>query len=76
MKCLTCKNGTMEPGFTTYFADLKNCMVIIKKVPCQRCDQCGEILFSASVAEKLDSLMDKAESIASELTVMEYDKIA
>lgn len=75
MKCLSCKNGNMEASTTTYFADLKNC-IIIKKVPCHKCEQCGEILFSTSVAEKLDVLMDKAEALASELTIMEYDKIA
>lgn len=76
MKCLSCKNGNMEASTTTYFADLKNCIIIIKNVPCYKCEQCGEILFSASVAEKLDVLMDKAEALASELTIMEYDKIA
>lgn len=76
MRCLSCKNGVMESSSTTYFADLKKCIIIIKNVPCKRCEQCGEILFSNSVAEKLDELMDKAEALASELTIMEYDKVA
>ncbi len=76
MKCLACKNGIMEPSTTTYFSDLKHCIIIIKNVPCYKCEQCGEEYFSASVAEKIDVLMDKAEALASELTIMEYDKIA
>lgn len=76
MKCLTCKNGSMESSTTTYFADLKSCIIIIKNVPCYKCDQCGEEYFSSSVAEKLDILVDKAEALASELTIMEYDKTA
>jgi hypothetical protein len=36
----------------------------------------GEEYFSSSVAEKLDILVDKAEALASELTIMEYDKTA
>lgn len=76
MKCLTCKNGSMEASTTTYFADLKSCIIIIKNVPCYKCDQCGEEYFSSSVAEKLDILVDKAEALASELTIMEYDKTA
>lgn len=76
MKCLSCKSGSMNASTTTYFADLKNCIVIIKHVPCFECEQCGEILFSSSVAEKLDGLMDKAESLASELTIIEYSKAA
>ncbi|MGN0193783.1 MAG: type II toxin-antitoxin system MqsA family antitoxin [Pseudoramibacter sp.] len=76
MKCLSCKSGNMSPSTTTYFADLKNCMIIIKNVPCMKCEQCGDVLYSASVTERLYELMEKAESLASELTVIEYDKIA
>lgn len=76
MKCLVCKTGTMTPSTATYFADLKNCMIIVKNVPCQRCDQCGEVLYSASVSEKLYTLVEKAEVLASELTILEYDRIA
>jgi YgiT-type zinc finger domain-containing protein len=66
----------MKTSTTTYFANLKNCIIIIKNVPCYKCDQCGEEYFSSSVAEKLDILVDKAEALASELTIMEYDKTA
>jgi len=76
MKCLSCKTGTMEPSTSTFFSDLESCMVIVKNVPCQRCDQCGEVLYSASVSEKLFSIMEKAEALASELTIVEYDRIA
>lgn len=76
MKCLSCKSGTMSPSFATYFADLENCMIIVKNVPCQRCDQCGEVFYPASVVEHLYALMDKAEALAGELTVLEYDRPA
>ena len=33
----------------------------------------NNLLNNTSVAEKLDVLMDKAETQASELTIMEYD---
>ncbi|MBC5779669.1 YgiT-type zinc finger protein [Blautia difficilis] len=42
MRCLTCKNGSMKPSSTAYFAQLKNCYVIIENVPCMKCEQCGE----------------------------------
>ena len=75
--CLSCKNGTYIEAATTYLSELKDCMIIIKNVPCMKCSQCGEVMYSGSVAEKLDELMDKAESIASELLIVNYrDKIA
>ena len=64
MRCLTCKNGTMEQSTTTYFAHLKNCYVIIENVPCMKCDQCGEEFFTASVLEKIEDILDRLEQIA------------
>ena len=49
MKCLACKTGTMTESTNTYFAELKNCYIIIENVPCLKCDQCGEVFYKASV---------------------------
>ncbi|GAA0265799.1 hypothetical protein GCM10008922_26150 [Faecalicatena contorta] len=76
MKCLSCKNGDMAPSTTTFFSDLGNCMLIIKNVPCMKCSQCGEVLFKASVHQNIEKIMKKAKSLASELTVLEYDTVA
>ena len=36
MTCFYCK-GDMTESTTTHFAELKNCIVIIKNVPCYKC---------------------------------------
>ena len=72
MRCLTCKNGNMESSTTTYFAQLKNCYVIIENVPCIKCEQCGEEFFKASVLEKIDDILDRLEQIASKIFIMDY----
>ena len=61
MRCLTCRNGNMDPTPTTYFAQLKNCYVIIENVPCMKCEQCREEFFTASVLEKIDDILDRLE---------------
>ena len=76
MRCLTCKNGTMEQSTTTYFAHLKNCNVIIENVPCMKCDQCGEEFFTASVLEKIEDILDRLEQIASKIFIMDYASAA
>ena len=76
MRCLTCKNGTMEQSTTTYFAYLKNCYVIIENVPCMKCDQCGEEFFTASVLEKIEDILDRLEQIASKIFIMDYASAA
>lgn len=53
MNCLLCKSGVMQLAADSYFAKLKNGYVIIENVPCYKCEQCGEVLYSAAVMEKL-----------------------
>lgn len=76
MKCSSCKYGYMEPDKTTYFAQLKNCYVIIENVPCLKCNQCGEVFYTASVAEKINSILDSVEKIASKIFIMDYSAAA
>ena len=52
MNCLVCKSGTMQPATDSYFAKVNGGYVIIENVPCYKCEQCGEIVYAASVMEK------------------------
>jgi len=61
---------------STYFAQLDNCYVIIENVPCRKCTQCGEVVYSASVIEKIEELLDKAKSIANKIYILDYTKAA
>lgn len=76
MKCLSCKTGTMVSSTNTYFAELKNCYVIIEHVPCFKCTQCGEVYYSASVLEKIDDILEKIEHISSKIFIMDYNTAA
>ena len=62
----------MKPSSTAYFAQLKNCYVIIENVPCMKCEQCGEEFFTAFVLEKIDDMLDRLEQIASKIFIMDY----
>ena len=76
MRCLICKDGTMNESVTTYFAQLHNCYVIIENVPCVQCQQCGETVFSASVLERIDEILESLEKIASKIFIMDYSNAA
>lgn len=73
MKCLVCKTGTMTESTNTYFAELKNCYIIIENVPCLKCDQCGEVF---SVLEKIDDIIEKIENISSKIFIIDYKTAA
>ena len=76
MRCTSCKSGTMIEDKTTYFAQLKNCYVIIENVPCLKCSQCGDVVFRGSVVEKIDDILDDLEKIVSKISIIDYSKIA
>ncbi|MBP5443411.1 MAG: type II toxin-antitoxin system MqsA family antitoxin [Treponema sp.] len=74
--CFFCKNGTVSHSLTTYMVDLKDCIIIVKNVPCEECSECGEKFFSDEVMEKLEVIIKKAREIASEVFVTDYSKQA
>ena len=75
MKCMDCR-GDMKYGFTTYFVDLKTCMIIVKNVPCLECEQCGETYFTDEVAERLDEIIKTVSGMMTEIAVVEYSEKA
>ena len=50
--------------------------MIIENVPCMKCSQCGEEFLKASVAEKIDNILDRIEKIASKIFILDYTTAA
>ena len=74
--CFFCKNGTMVHSVTTYMVDFKDCIIIVRNVPCEECTDCGEKYFSDSVMERLEAIVKRAKEIASEVFVTDFQKAA
>ena len=71
MKCFMCK-GQIIDKTTTYMAEIENCIIIIKKVPSQVCNQCGEISYNHDTALRLEKMIIALRSSFSEITVANY----
>lgn len=76
MNCPVCKNGQMFPDVSSYFAKIGERYVIIENVPCYKCEQCGEILYSALVMEKIDEILESVKPIVSKIFIMDYEQAA
>lgn len=74
--CMYCKNTTTVPNTTTHVVNYKNCVIVIKNVPCLECDQCGEKYYTDEVAEKLELLVDMAKKLMQEIAVIDYKQAA
>ena len=76
MNCFLCK-GQMKNGFTTHTVNLKKCIIVIKNVPCNECEQCGETYYDDVVATQLEKIVDRLRNFPSEIAVVDYsDKVA
>ena len=75
MTCLLCK-GEMKLGTTIHTVQLKNCVVVIKNVPCMMCEQCGEDVLSADTVEKIEHTLQTVEKAVAEITVVNFPDCA
>ena len=71
MKCMRCK-GEMTDSLTTHTVDIGHSCIVIRRVPCKVCDECGEIVFTGSVMATLEKLVDAMQSAMTEVAVINY----
>ena len=71
MKCFFCK-GNMTNARTTDVTDLGSSIIIIRGIPCHKCDQCGEVSFSLDVAERLEQIVDTLKNTQPEIAIVQY----
>ena len=75
MKCLSCKSETSF-GTTTDVTDMGNCLVIVRNVPCHKCSECNEILYTGDVIKRLETIIKAAELAMNEVAIVDYSKMA
>ena len=74
--CMFCKNDKYVESTTTHVVNYKNCIIIIRNVPCLECDQCGEKYYTDEVAEKIERIVDSAKKLMQEISVVDYKTAA
>ena len=75
MRCSEC-GATAEKGYTTSVTDLGNCLVIVRNVPCYKCTECNEILYTGDVVQRLEEIVDAAKKLLQDISVVDYSKVA
>ncbi|MEO5703187.1 MAG: type II toxin-antitoxin system MqsA family antitoxin [Gammaproteobacteria bacterium] len=73
MKCALCKQGETRPGKVTVSLQRGETTVIVKDVPADVCENCGEYYLSETVTEKL---LNKGEDAVSKGTEVEIYRFA
>ena len=72
MKCLICKNGETQPGFAVVILQRQGNTLIIKDVPAEICENCGEYYLSGDVAARLYNQAEKSIRHGAEVEIGHY----
>ncbi len=73
MRCFVCKSGSVKPGRATYFVERGGHVAVIRDVPAEVCEQCGEEYFESETARLV---YDMAERLLTEGGEVEIKKFA
>ncbi|MCF7914764.1 MAG: type II toxin-antitoxin system MqsA family antitoxin [Spirochaetaceae bacterium] len=72
MNSLICRTGTTKPGTTTVTLERDTTVIVIKDVPAQVCDYCGEYYLSEEVTSQIYALAEEAVKRKVEVEFLHY----
>ncbi|MBR1478486.1 MAG: YgiT-type zinc finger protein [Lachnospiraceae bacterium] len=75
MKYIRCGHNTYE-STTTEAVEINGGVLVIRNIPCYKCDNCDEIHFNGEVVKKLEQITKAVEERAQEITILDYNKAA
>ena len=74
--CNACFNDGRIETTTTFTVEYKNCVIVIRNVPCFECQICGEVIFSDEVSAHLEELVSSAKQLLQDVSVIDYSKVS
>jgi YgiT-type zinc finger domain-containing protein len=72
MKCTICNNGDTSSGFTTVSLQRAETTIIIKQVPAEICENCGEYYLSDETTEIVLHLAEQSIRHGAEVEILRY----
>jgi YgiT-type zinc finger domain-containing protein len=72
MRCAICRNGETCPGSATVTLERDGTTLIVRGVPAEVCENCGEEYVDDSVASRLLKTAEEASRAGAHLDVREF----
>ena len=76
MKCLTCGRKTFESRNAEAIELDNGCLLVIRNIPCYKCTECDEILYTGDVVEQIEQIISSAKKLTQQLMVVDYTTAA
>ena len=74
MKCMKCGKEAYK-STTTEAIEMGFGLLVIRNIPCYKCDECDEIFYTGDVTQKIERITEKVKSLMQEVAIFEYDKV-
>lgn len=72
MKCSICKTGETRPGFTTVTLQRGASVVIVRDVPAEICDDCGEYYLDEVTTRRVYASAEQSIARHVEVEIQRY----
>ena len=75
MKCMKCGCETYM-STTSEAIEMDFGLLVIRNIPCYKCEECDGILYTGDVAQKIERITDRVKQMMQEITIVDYSKTA
>ena len=75
MNCISCGAKTSLETATDVM-EFGNSLIIVRNVPCHKCSECNEIIYTADVVRRLEEIAETAKQTMNEIAIINYNSNA
>ena len=75
MKCMKCRKPDFK-SVTCEAIELGFGLLVIRNIPCYKCEECDEIFYTGDVVQKIESIVAAAKQLLQEVRVIYFDEAA
>ena len=75
MKCMKCGQNAFA-STTSEAIEMDFGLLVIRNIPCYKCEECDEIFYTGDVVQKLEKITETVKQYMQEITVIDYAKAA
>ncbi len=72
MKCVLCRQGDTGPGEVTVTLQRGETTVVIKAVPAEVCENCGEYYLSEEITDRVMAKAEEAVAHGAEVEILRF----
>ena len=76
MRCIKCGRETFQSRNSEAIELDNGCLLVIRNIPCYKCRECDEIMYTGDVAEQIEHIIAAAKTLTQELMVVDYHSAA